>query len=169
MDPRVKTSAGALEKKFQSEARLASLLSESSAAIFQAGSIREQLEKMTASTQVSASTKDAAEAFGKKLTSLRGAPRGFFAPPSEEITLSRVNGQASTLYGQVWQVDADPTAAQQEALAAVERASADVLKRWDEFKSLDLPALNRLLHKSNTPEIRVDKDAPHEELEGDDE
>jgi len=169
MDPRVKASAEALEKKFQSETRLASLLTESSEAIFQAGSVRDQLEKLTASTQGSASTKDAIAAFGKKLTALFGASRGFFAPPSEEITLSRVNSQAGMLYGQVWQVDAEPTVAQQEALAAVDRASVDALKRWHEFKSSDLPALNRLLHESNAPEIQIDKDAPHKESEGDDE
>ncbi len=169
MDPRVKASAGALEKKFQSETRLASLLSESSEAVFEAGSVREQIEKLTTSTQPNASTKDAIEAFGKKLTALLGASRGFFAPPSEEITLSRVNSQASTLYGQVWQVDAEPTAAQQEALAAVERDSADVLKRWHEFKASELAALNRLLHKSNAPEIQIDKGAPHEVSGEDDE
>jgi len=169
MDPRVKASAGALEKKFQSETRLASLLSESSEAVFEAGSVREQIEKLTASTQANASTKDAIEAFGKKLTALLGASRGFFAPPSEEITLSRVNSQASTLYGQVWQVDAEPTAAQQEALADIERDSGDVLKRWHEFKSSDLPALNRQLHESNAPEVQIDKDAPHEESEEDEE
>ncbi|MFZ1917096.1 MAG: glycoside hydrolase [Terriglobales bacterium] len=169
MDTRVKASAGALEKKLQSETRLASLLSESSEAVFEAGSVREQIEKLTTSTQPNASTKDAIEAFGKKLTALLGASRGFFAPPSEEITLSRVNSQASTLYGQVWQVDAEPTAAQQEALAAVERDSADVLKRWHEFKASELAALNRLLHKSNAPEIQIDKGAPHEVSGEDDE
>ena len=169
MDPRVKASAAALEKKFRSETNLASLLSESSEAIFQAGSIREQLEKLTASTQTNASTKDAIAAFEKKLTALLGAPRGFFAPPSEEITLSRVNSQASTLYGQVWQVDAEPTAAQQEALVAVEHASADALKRWHEFKDSDLPAFNRLLRASNTPEIQIDRGASYEESEEDEE
>ena len=169
MDPRVKASAAALEKKFQSETRLASLLSDSSEAIFQAGSVREQLEKLAASTQTNASTKDAIAAFEKKLTALLSASGGFFAPPSEEITLSRVNSQASTLYGQVWQVDAEPTVAQQEALAAVERASADVLKRWAEFKSSDMAALNRLLQQSKTAEIQIGKDARHEESEEDEE
>jgi photosystem II stability/assembly factor-like uncharacterized protein len=169
MDPRVKASAAALEKKFQLETRLASLLNESSEAIFEASSMREQLEKLTASTQASASTKNAVEAFGKKLTALLGAPHGLFAPPSEEITLNRVNGQTSTLYGQVWQVDAEPTVAQQEALAAVERASADVLKGWHELKASELPAFNRLLRASNAPEIQIDKNASYEEAEEDEE
>ena len=90
-----------------------------------------------------ASTKEAIETFQKKLTALLGAPGGFFAPPSQEVTLGRVNGQASTLYMQVWQADAEPTSAQMEALSATEHDSADVLKRWNDFKNADLPALNQ--------------------------
>jgi photosystem II stability/assembly factor-like uncharacterized protein len=167
MDPRVKIPPAALENKFQTEARLASILSESSDAVFHAKSIQEQLEQM--SPQANASTKDAMEAFHKKLTALLGASGGMFAPPSEEVTLIRVNGQASSLYGQVWQVDAEPTASQREALGAIERDSADVLKRWHEIKSADLPALNRLLRESKAPEIQLGKDIPQTELEGDEE
>src|SRR5215475_10030553 len=46
MDPRVKTSLAGLQKKFQAEARLSSLMTETSTAVLQAGSIRTQLEKM---------------------------------------------------------------------------------------------------------------------------
>ena len=47
MDPRVKISAAGLEKKFQLETRLASLLSQTSKAVMQAGSIREPLQKLS--------------------------------------------------------------------------------------------------------------------------
>ena len=78
------------------------------------------------------------------------------APPSADITLSKVNGEAATLYQQIWQVDAEPTSPQMEALAAIERGSADVLKRWHEFKSRDLPEINRRLRDTKVPEIRVE-------------
>jgi len=162
MDPRVKITSAALEEKFQAEMKLASILSESSEAVFQAQSINEQLEKLSLQSD---STKGAAEAFRKKLTELLGSSGGFFSPPSEDVTLSRVNSQAGTLYGQVWQVDAEPTVPQQQALAFLTHDSEDALKRWNELKTSDLVTLNRLLRESKTPEIHIEKNTPHEELE----
>jgi photosystem II stability/assembly factor-like uncharacterized protein len=167
MDPRVKTSAGGLGKKFQAEMKLASILSESSQSVFEAGSVREQLEKL--STQGSVSTKDAIDAFGKKLTALLGSSGGFLAPPSDELTLSHLNSQTDTLYGQVWQADAEPTVPQQQALAALEHDSESLMMRWKEFKNSDVPALNRVLHESNIPEIRPEIETQHDETEGDEE
>jgi hypothetical protein len=164
MDPRVKTSAVGLQKKFQVETRLASIMTETSQALRQGGSIRSQLEKLSA-----LSTKESVEAFQKKLTDLLGAPGGFLAPPSEEVTLNRVNGQADTVYAQVWQADAEPTAPQMAVLAATESDSADVLKRWNEFKNTDLPALNRKLRESKVPEVKLEADLHPEESQVDEE
>jgi len=164
MDPRVKTSAVGLQKKFQVETRLASIMTETDQALRQGGSIREQLEKLNAP-----STKEAVETFQKKLTDLLGTPGGFLAPPSEEITLIRVNGQADTLYAQVWQADAEPTAPQMGVLAATERDTADVLKRWKDFKNTDLPALNRVLRESKVPEVKLEADLHQEESQVDEE
>ena len=86
MDPRVKTPAAGLEKKFQAEERMAGIMTESTQALLQGGSIRSQLEKLNA--QANASTKEAIEALQKKLAALLGAAGGFFAPPSQEVTLS---------------------------------------------------------------------------------
>jgi hypothetical protein len=166
MDPRVKTTAAGLEKKFQAEMRLAAILSETSQAVFQAESIRDQLEKLDHAND---STKDAIDSFQKKLSALLGASGGFMAPPAEEVTLTRVNGQANTLYGQVWQVDAEPTVPQSDAMTAVAHDSADALKRWNALKNSDLPGLNRLLRQSNTPEIKTDTGAQHDDNEGDEE
>jgi photosystem II stability/assembly factor-like uncharacterized protein len=167
MDPRVKTPAAGLQKKFQAETRMASVMTESAQALLQGGSIRAQLEKLN--TQENAQTKDAVESFQKKLTALLGATGGFFAPPSQEVTLGRVNGQASTLYIQVWQVDAEPTSSQVEAIAATEHDSADVMKRWTDFKNSDLPALNRLLRESKVPEIQIEADLHQDETQVDEE
>ena len=107
--------------------------------------------------------------FQKKLAALLGAPGGFLAPPSTEPTLTRLSGEAETLYQQVWQVDAAPTSSQIEALAAKERDSENVLKRWNEFKSADLPALNRMLRESQAPEISLQSDFKNEEVDLDQE
>ena len=166
IDPRVKTSTSGLEKKFRLEIRLASLLSQTSQGVLQAGSIREPLEKL--SQQTSGTVRDSVQAFQNKLSAVLGAPGGFAAPPANEITLSRVNGQVAILYGQVWQVDAEPTAAQSEAAAATERDASDVMKRWDALRTADLPALNRALGGANLPAVKIDSD-PHKEEGGMDE
>src|SRR4029077_11148397 len=103
-----------LERKFQLETRLASLLSQTSKAVMQAGSIREPLQKL--SQQATGPTRDAVQALQNKLAGVLGAPAGFAAPPADAVTLTRVNGQTATLYGQVWQVDAEPTRAQSDAI-----------------------------------------------------
>ena len=165
MDPRIKTPAADLQKKFDAETRLAAIVSESTEALLQGGSIREQLGKVPADK----ASKVNIESYEKKLGLLLGAQGGFFAPPSAEITLSRVGGQAATLYQQVWQVDAPPTSSQVEALAGVERDNANVTNRWNDFKKTDLPALNRLLHEAQVPEIQIPSDLHPDEPDGDEE
>ncbi len=166
MDPRVKISTAGLEKKFELEKRLAALLSQTSQAVLQAGSIHEPLQKL--SQQASGQVRDAVQAFQSKLAAVLGAAGGFAAPPNNEITLSRVNGQAANLYGQVWQVDAELTASQSDAIAAVEHDASDAMKRWDALRTADLPALNRALSGANLPEVKIESD-PHQEESGMDE
>jgi photosystem II stability/assembly factor-like uncharacterized protein len=166
MDPRVKTSAAGLDQKFQLERRLASLLSQTSKAVMQAGSIREPLQKL--SDQATGSAHDSVEAFQTKLTAVVGAPSGFFAPPSAEVTLAQVNGQVTVLYSQVWQADAEPTAAQSAAAAVIEHDASDAMKRWDALKTTDLSVLNQALHTANLPEVQIESD-PHGDEGGMDE
>jgi photosystem II stability/assembly factor-like uncharacterized protein len=161
MDPRVKTSTAGLERKFQLETRLATLLTQTSEAVQQAGSIRDPLQKL--SEQATGPMRDSLQTFQNKLMALLGAPAGFLAPPANENTLTKTNSQVAILYGQIWQVDAEPTASQSEAFADIERDSADVMKRWDAFRTTDLPALNHSLGGANLPEIKIDTDAHKDE------
>ena len=167
MDPRVKITATGLDQKFHVETRLASLLSQTSKAVMQAGSIREPLQKL--SEQATGATKDSVQAFQKKLTGVLGAPSGFFAPPSAEATLARANGQVTVLYGQVWQADAEPTTAQSEAVTTTEHDVSDVMKRWDAIKTADIPALNHALHDAKLPEVQIESDPHREEAATDEE
>jgi hypothetical protein len=166
MDPRVRTSAAGLDKKFQLETRLASLLNDTSKAVLQAGSIRDPLQKL--SQQATGPIHDSVQAFQNKLVAVLGAPGGAAVSSTNEITLTRINGQVSVLYGQVWQVDAEPTTSQLEAASAVEHDSQDVMKRWDALRTTDLPALNRTLTRANLPEVKIESD-PHAEDGGMDE
>lgn len=164
MDPRVKTPALGLEKKFEAETKLAALVTESSKAVQQANSIDSQLKKQSEHLRVAG---EAAQAFQDRLTAVLGKMAGFGAPDSGEPTLTRVNGEASTVYGQIWQVDAAPTLAQTAAVATAERDTAAVMKRWNQFKKESLPELNRKLHEANLPEIQVESGLQIEEPEGD--
>jgi len=165
MDPRVNVPAASLENKFQLEMQLALLLSETSRAVLQAESLSEPLLKL--SQQASGATRDSVQAFQNKLTAVLGASAGS-AAPSDEATLTRVNGQIAVLYGQVWQVDAPPTVAQSDASAAVEHDAQDVMKRWNALETSDLPALNRALSGASLPEVQVESD-PHKDDGGIDE
>jgi len=166
MDPRVKASAAGLEKKFQLETRLAALLTQTSQAVLQAESIRDPLEKL--SQQASAQVRNSVQAFQTKLIAVLGSPAGFALPPPNEVTLTRVNGQVGVLYGQIWQVDAEPTASQSEAAAATEHDASDVMQRWDGLRTTDLPELNRALGGANLPEVKIEAN-PHKEDGGMDE
>ena len=158
MDPRVTISTAALEKKFQVETRLASLLSEASQAALQAASIRDSLQKL--SDPASGPAHDSVQAFQNSLTAILGAAPGFVASVSDEATLTRVNGQLYTLYGQVWQADAEPTTSQLAAMASAEHDAVSVIDRWHAIKTTDLPALNHSLRNAKLPEVRLEVN-PH--------
>jgi photosystem II stability/assembly factor-like uncharacterized protein len=166
MDPRIQISAAGLEKKFQLEMRLASLLSQTSRAVMEAGSIRDPLQKL--SQQATGRARDSIQAFQAKLAAVLGGLAGSAAPPADQITLARVNGQVAVLYGQVWQADAEPTAAQSEAILATGREALEVMMRWDMLKASDLPALNGELRAANLPEVHMESD-PHQDYAGMDE
>lgn len=132
----------------------------------QAKSMRGPLQKLA--QQTSGATLDAVKNFQNKLNEVVGEPGGFLAPPSEASTLSRVNGQISVLYGEVWQADAVPTMAQSEAAKSAENDTTRAMQRWITVKDSDLPTLNRALRNANLPELNVEPD-PHVEESGMDE
>jgi len=165
MDPRVKTTAAGLQKKFQAETGLAAFVNDSSRAVLEGESMRAQLEKIGSQ----ANSQEAAQVFARKLGALLGGSGALFAAPSAESTLTRVNGEANTLYQQIWQADAEPTSSQMEALATVARDASDVQKRWSDFKATELPALNRLLRDQKQSEISPEPDPHREESQVDEE
>ena len=167
MDPRVKVPESDLQKKLQAETKLASIMDRTNQALSQAASIRAQLDKVNASSLDA--LKNSVTEFQKKLTEVVGALGSFFAPPSQQLTLSRVNGNAGTLYQQIWQVDAAPTSSQTEALSSTEQATAAVLKQWSEFKDRELPGLNRVLREGHVPELHPESDFQQDEVDIDEE
>jgi photosystem II stability/assembly factor-like uncharacterized protein len=166
MDPRVKTPALGLEKKFQMETRLASIVTQTFQAIQQANSIDAQLKKQSEQLKTAG---EAVQTFQSELAAQLGTGVGRLAADAGEPTLMRANGHASTLYGQIWQVDATPTSAQIEAIAAAERETSAAMKRWAQFKKESLPELNRKLREANLPEIQLESNLQIEEPQSDEE
>ncbi|HET9407345.1 MAG TPA: glycoside hydrolase [Candidatus Sulfotelmatobacter sp.] len=157
MDPRVKASSVELEKKFEAETQLAASFSDTSKAVLQAQSVRDQLEKLT--TESDSAVQAAVADARNKLKELLEGSTGSSAT-SAKPNLTRVNGAVATLYGQVWQVDAAPTSAQMQGLAGMQRNSAEMLKQWKEFQTSDLAKLNQQLRGANLGEIKPIVD-PH--------
>ncbi len=157
MDPRVKTPLAGLEQQFQMEQGLARLMTSSAQAVREARSVQQQLDKL--SGQASGVVRDSVIAAEKKLAAFLGAADESSESAPEELTLRQVNGQAGTLYDQVDRADGAPTRAQAEAVARVERDGATAMKRWQEFKAADLPALNRQLHAAGLHELQPEAKA----------
>ena len=165
MDPRVKTPREGLAEMFHLQVRLAELMTQSTEDVTQARSAHEQLQKLTPET--SGQVAEAVSALDKKVSALLGGGGGFFAPPSPKPTLSRANGEASALYGEVGRADATPTAAQMSAAAEAEKMFTAVSAQWKQLLANDLPALNRQLHDANLPEIKLESRVHEEEDSGD--
>jgi photosystem II stability/assembly factor-like uncharacterized protein len=165
MDPRVAASASDLEALFKLESGLSDAVSRSAKADLEAHSAREQIEKL--SKNATAEMKNALETQDKELSALvSGAEKS--GGKEGEPGLDEVAEQASGLYGQVGQVDAVPTAAQQKAGEHVGEEVKEAVARWERVKSSSLPALNRKLGDAHLPAIDLER-RPETMPEGGDE
>ena len=165
MDPRVNTPPAGIEQQFTLEMRLASGLTGISGAVAEAKSVLDQIHRI--GNQPKGAPAESIKALEQKVTTiLRGStPEVSGAPP--EPTLTREGTAVGALYGGVGQADAAPTVAQVKAVADTERDLAAVMKRWEEIKQSDIPALNRQLKKANLVEIRLDAMVQAGETQGD--
>jgi photosystem II stability/assembly factor-like uncharacterized protein len=152
IDPRVSTAPAGLEQQFNLEMRLASELTTSTEAVTQARSLVDQLHKL--GTQ-SGTLTESIKALDQKVGAILRGPMPP-VPESSEPTLTRANAAVGTLYESVGQADAAPTAAQRSAAVDTERDLSAVMKRWEDIKQSDLPALNRQLKSANLPEIHLE-------------
>jgi hypothetical protein len=155
MDPRVKASPEALEKKFQAELTLAKLTDGLSRATLEANSLAKQVDALGKTS--SAAVQQEVTSFQKKLAAISGKG-GPAAADADQPTLTHQGGAAVTLYGQVWQADAEPTSAQATALRSLQQSSSTVLGQWAQFKSTDLPALNDVLQRNGLTKLTVEVD-----------
>ena len=165
MDPRVTAPSAGIEQQFAPEMRLASELTASTEAVIQVRSVLDQLHKI--GSQANGALGQSIKALDQKIETILRGPTPAAAGTSAEPTLTRENGAVGTLYGAVGQADAAPTAAQVDAMADIERDLSTVMKRWEEIKKSDLPALNRQLKSAHLPEIGLEATAQMSGGEGD--
>jgi len=89
---------------------------------------------------------------------------------NSESSLTKVNTDIAALYDQVDRGDAAPTPAQIAATREIAAGFDLAIKRWQEFLTKDVPAINQQLHDVNLPEIRIEAHPKtEEEPEGDEE
>jgi len=135
IDPRVATPPAGIAQMFDLQMRLADMLTRSSGALLEARSAAAQLDKLSG---VRGGMKNSVDAFRKELTEVMSGPKEPSAQaaaqlpaktteaatqheapkPPEAPTLTRVQGDASSLYESVDRADAAPTAAQLHPVAA---------------------------------------------------
>ena len=139
MDPRVKATAADLEALFRLENALADEVTRSAEAALEAHSAREQVKKLAPNADPA--MKETLEAAGKALDALLDGKKGV---EGKEGTpgLDGVSQEVDGLYGQVGQVDAAPTAAQEQAGRHAGEEVAEVLAKWKELKAGPLAELD---------------------------
>jgi len=160
MDPRVRTAPAGLEKQFEMETQLASMMTSNTQAILQARSIQEQIEKVG---------KGAAEPLAGQLAELSKKVQAELKTGEDaEGSLATLSNELWSLYGQVDSADAAPNAAQTAAVAETGRDYAAATTRWSGVEA-SLRALNSQLQAAQLPAIRADaKPANQEDLEDSD-
>jgi photosystem II stability/assembly factor-like uncharacterized protein len=151
MDPRVKISSDELKTKFDLETRLASAVSESSAALVDARSLREQLEKLA---QTTSALTDSVKELKDRISGLIDRPQDQ-SETSEVPVLTTENSNLLSLYKDVEKSDAPPTRAESEATFRCLSELRALVEHWNDLKTKDLANLNRQLESSGSPGIRL--------------
>jgi photosystem II stability/assembly factor-like uncharacterized protein len=163
-DPRERLPAGALEDQLRLARRLADSLSASSRALLMGRSEQAQLKALGEQAPLKAPAPGGA---GATAASVKGYEARLSALlDSAKPTLSEVQGHLNTLYAEVTQADAAPTAAQASAAQVADAASTQLLRTWRQLQD-DLPALNARLHANKLAEVRPDLPPPQDINEAD--
>jgi len=154
MDPRVKVSQAGLQKKFDLDIKLASAVTQSSQAVNQARSVREQLQDLA--NTAPASLKDPIKALTESITELPDGSKNFSGSAETKPGLTSVNTDVIALYKEVEKADSEPTVAQVDAFRNINSKLTENLKAWEELKGSQLRKLNQQLRSAGLAEIRLD-------------
>jgi len=64
------------------------------------------------------------------------------------------------LLGVLQEADVAPTTQAASAMTELQQQLPPLMKRWEEIKTHDIPALNRLLEDGNLPELKLETTLP---------
>ena len=177
LDPRVKTSAVAMQQIYTlSKATYYSAMDAQNAAT-QAQSVRDQIARLR--PQATGAAADALAAFDKKLESLAPAPpsgaggrgrggrgaggggrgpstgSGQAGPAAPPDSLNGASAALSGVMNILQGADVPPTTVQLNAIADARATASKAMARWDAIKAVDLPALNAKLKAAGLPAIAL--------------
>jgi hypothetical protein len=160
-DPRVEMSAQDYAALFSTTHELAAAFDASSAALLACKSLRAQLAKLNpkAGSPLSEQVHSLDEHIGELMQS---DDKSAGKAASAGRGLERLNGDVATLYGQINDVDAVPTAVQIEETA---RAKADwqtLEPRWRRLREVEVPQLNRKLAQARLAQLLPDSQPPRD-------
>jgi photosystem II stability/assembly factor-like uncharacterized protein len=155
MDPRVKTSEPGLRQMFETEVRLAALMTHSTRAVRQARSAEEQIAELR---------KKLTGNVAQRMEQIDVKVKAELSPASES-SLATISAQISVLYGEVDSADAAPTAAETSAAAKLNRDYESASKRWSAIVE-SIQGVNAELKSAGMSEIRLEQ-APKEAEEDD--
>jgi photosystem II stability/assembly factor-like uncharacterized protein len=153
MDPRVKTTAAALNQQFELSQQCCEELRQIDEALTQAAKLRTQLEKVQAKVKEPALIKALTE-LDRKAAAIQGnAPNEDEAPTGgkREPSLSLLTEELSHLLELLQGADAAPTPQAVTACGQTQKDRTDLLASWHELMEKDVKALNERLRKADLP------------------
>ncbi len=150
MDPRVHMSQPELEALHTAQVTMANSLDAVAKADLQAHAVMEQAAAIQDPALVSQLAPFNAAL--KTIVDGTGPNAAKRLPGIDEVT-----AEATQLYGELEQADANPTSALLAAAAHVQMEGKEVLPGWEDFKQTQLPAMNREIRNAHHPAINPDR------------
>ena len=154
-DPRSKLKLEDFSAQFDLARRLAAALDGSTGALFEARSIRAQLKDLTPRADAGLAAR--IRSLDQRIAALL-EPADDGAAPARG--LEHLNGDFATLYTQVTDADAAPTAAQVSETELALKDLSRIEAGWQDLRDRDVGELNRELLKVRLPRVRFDVEPP---------
>jgi photosystem II stability/assembly factor-like uncharacterized protein len=160
MDPRVHMSQVELESLYAAQVTMAASLDALAKADLEAHSVMEQA--------AAGQDKALAAYLAPFNAALKVILDGTKPDAAKKLPgIDEVTAEATQLYGELEQVDANPTAALLAAAADLQAEEKEVLPGWEDFKRKQLPAMNRELQSQHHPTIQANRQPTNMPEEGD--
>jgi len=158
IDPRVKTPPAGLAQQFKLSQELYTTLLSLAPAVEQASSVRKQLKDIQGRAQGDALA--AVKALDQKVQELAGGVTRRPGAGTEAPTLGGLRPRFLALLGVLQEADVAPTTQATAAVTELQRQLPPLMQRWEQIKSHDIPAINRLLEDGNLPEVKLEAVLP---------